>query len=131
MLCLNNVKFLGSKGLLEVSMIVNACDVSIVSFANIDILKTNSPNKLFDSLSAGKPIIVNSAGWTKDMVEEHNCGLFANPLNPKDLIMQIQKLETNVDLRKEFSKNSRLLAKNVYDKSILIPKLIDILENFK
>ena len=115
----------------EVSNIVNACDISIVSFANIDILKTNSPNKLFDSLSAGKPIIVNSAGWTKDMVEEHNCGLFANPLIPKDLIRQIQKLESDVELRKELSKNSRLLAENVYDKSILIPKLVEILENFK
>ena len=65
------------------------------------------------------------------MVEEHNCGLFANPLIPKDLIRQIQKLESDVELRKELSKNSRLLAENVYDKSILIPKLVEILENFK
>jgi len=128
---LNNVKFLGSKALNEVSMIVNACDLSIVSFANIDILKTNSPNKLFDSLSAGKPIIVNSAGWTKRMVEEYNCGFFANPLIPEDLIRQIQILESDIDLRKDFSKNSRLLAKNVYDKSILIPELVEILENIK
>jgi hypothetical protein len=31
------------------------------------------PNKLFDSLSAGKPIIVNSA-VIKDLVKQSNCG---------------------------------------------------------
>ena len=42
----------------------------------LDFLATNSPNKLFDSLSAGKPIIVNSPGWTKDLVERYECGVF-------------------------------------------------------
>ena len=75
---LNNVRHLGLFGMDKTSELVNICDVSLVTFSNIPILATNSPNKLFDSLSAGKPIIVNSAGWTKDLVEEtrmrHFCG---------------------------------------------------------
>ena len=48
---LKNVHFLGEYAMGKTSEIVNLCDVSIVSFLNLPILKTNSPNKLFDSLS--------------------------------------------------------------------------------
>ncbi len=51
----------------------------------LDFLATNSPNKLFDSLSAGKPIIVNSPIWTKGLDERYECGVFVDPKNPEDL----------------------------------------------
>ncbi len=128
---LENVKFLGTKGLIEVSEIVNACDVSLVSFANIEILKTNSPNKLFDSLSAGKPIIVNSAGWTKTMIEDNNCGFYADINSPQQLVEKIQILEQDKDLYNSFSINSRQLAETKYDKSILVPQVVKVIENTK
>ncbi|MGB2685121.1 MAG: glycosyltransferase family 4 protein [Olleya sp.] len=128
---LDNVKFLGTKALIEVSEIVNACDVSLVSFANIDILKTNSPNKLFDSLSAGKPIIVNSAGWTKTMVEDNNCGFYADITSPQQLVEKIQVLQKDIDLYNTFSINSRQLAETKYDKSILVPQVVNVIENTK
>jgi len=126
---LDNVSFLGAKPLKEVSKIVNACDLSIVSFANIEILKTNSPNKFFDSLSAGKPIIVNSAGWTKDIVEREKCGFYVDPTQPSELIEKIQKIESDDELIKRFSKNSRELAEKKYDKSILTPKIANLIES--
>src|SRR5690606_31256826 len=82
---LDNVKFLGAFAMKETSEIVNLCDVSVVSFLDIPILYTNSPNKLFDSLSAGKPVIVNSRGWTKDLVEKEQCGFFVDPQRPQEL----------------------------------------------
>ena len=54
---LKNVQFLGAHKMSVVSEIVNCCDASITSFLDLPILYTNSPNKLFDSLSAGKPIM--------------------------------------------------------------------------
>ena len=86
---LPNVKYLGYFNQEKISEIVNLCDLSIVTFGNIPILKTNSPSKLFDSLSAGLPILVNSNGWTKDLVEDNNCGLYADPESPKDFSEKI------------------------------------------
>jgi glycosyltransferase involved in cell wall biosynthesis len=126
---LNNVKFLGAKPMNEVSEIVNACDVSLVSFADIDILKTNSPNKLFDSLSAGKPIIVNSSGWTKTMVENNKCGLFSDPKKPEDLVEKIQIIQKDSSIYRLFSTNSRKLAEDKYDISILVPRVVEVIEN--
>src|SRR5690606_21458717 len=126
---LSNVKFLGKFPMKDTSEIVNLSDVSMVSFKDLPILYTNSPNKLFDSLSAGKPIIVNSAGWTKDMVEEHNCGYYVNPNKPQELVEKILFLKEHPEVVIEMGQNSRTLAETVYDKSILCKQFVETVEN--
>lgn len=126
---LTNVKFPGKYNLYDMAEVVNCCDISFVSFKNLPILYTNSPNKLFDSLSAGKLIIVNSAGWTKDMVEQYDCGYYVDPEHPKvfgDLLMNIDK--TTRDFQ-EKSANSRKISIDVYDKKILCAELVTLLES--
>lgn len=123
---IQNVHFLGVFGPEELSEIVNLCDISLVTFADLPILATNSPNKLFDSLSAGKPIIVNSPGWTKDMVERYECGVFVNPKNPEDLANKVLSLKDNPKTCENMGLNSRKLAETKYDKSILCKEFADV-----
>lgn len=126
---LRNVKFLGDHKMRTVVEVVNICDASITTFKNLPILATNSPNKLFDSLSAGKPIIVNSAGWTKDMVEQGDCGFFVNPDNPSELAEKLIEIRAQKDLLERWSKNARKLSEEVYDKAKLSAQVADVLEN--
>jgi len=116
---LDNVHFHGAHPMESLSHFVNACNLSLVTFKDLPILKTNSPNKLFDSLSAGKPIIVNSSGWTKELVEEHYCGMYVSPREPKDLIEKITFLNKNRNVLKEMGNNSRKISMSLYDKDLL------------
>lgn len=128
---LANVKYLGLFSMEKTSELVNICDVSLVTFSNIPILYTNSPNKLFDSLSAGKPIIVNSKGWTKTLVEENNCGLYVDPESPEDFMEKVLQLKDAPDTRRIMGLNSRKLAESKYDKSILCEqfgKVVDAID---
>ena len=127
---LNNVLFLGRFSMKDTSEIVNICDVSIVSFSDIPILYTNSPNKLFDSLSAAKPIIVNSAGWTKELVEKGKCGFYVDPNKPVELVDKIKLLQQSPDLVAKMGVNSRILAEKVYDKEILCNKVVSVIEKY-
>lgn len=124
---LDNVKFHPKIAMEKMSETVNLCDVSMVSFKDLPILYTNSPNKLFDSLSAGKPIIVNSAGWTKKMVEDNNCGYYVNPAKPKELVEKIKYLQKNPEVAKEMGENSRKLAETKYDKSLLCREVVQVI----
>lgn len=126
---LNNVQFLGNHNMKTVIEVVNSCDASITTFKNLPILKTNSPNKLFDSLSAGKPIIVNSAGWTKDMVEQGNCGFYVDVVNPEMLADKLIEYKDQKELLEEWGKNARRLSVEVYDKAKLSAKVADVLED--
>lgn len=126
---LRNVQFLGNHKMDTVSEIVNCCDASITSFSNIPILATNSPNKLFDSLSAGKPIIVNSAGWTKDMVEKDDCGFYVSPERPQELVDKLNEVKNDKDKLKRWGENARNLSLNVFNKELLTAKVVDVIEN--
>lgn len=127
---LENVQFLGSHKMAVVAEVVNCCDASITTFLNLPVLKTNSPNKLFDSLSAGKPIIVNSAGWTKKMVEDERCGFYADPTSPNELANKILYYKNMKEDLKEMGENARRLSLEVYDKDILSCKVADVLEKY-
>ena len=127
---LNNVQFLGSHKMSVVSEIVNCCDASITSFLDLPILYTNSPNKLFDSLSAGKPIIVNSAGWTKDLVEKENCGCYVDPHKPQDFVDKIVAMKEDKDLLETWGKNARRLSLEVFDKAKLSKQMAEIVEKY-
>ena len=124
-----NVKFLGHWGTADTSLILNCCDISLVCFKNLPILYTNSPNKLFDSLSAGKPIVVNSAGWTKDLVEQNSCGFYVHPEKPDEFAIKLINISNNRDLLEEYANNARNLAVRKYDKSILTEQFLQVIEH--
>ena len=125
---LANVLFLGSHPMDVVAEVVNLCDASITSFLNLPILKTNSPNKLFDSLSAGKPIIVNSAGWTKDLVEKNDCGFYVDPESPSDFAEKLLMYMDEKETLRRWGENARRLSIEVFDKDILSAKVADVIE---
>ena len=125
---LKNVQFLGLHPMATVVEVVNLCDVSVTTFRSLPILQTNSPNKLFDSLSAGKPIIVNSAGWTKEMVENENCGFFVDPDNANDFAEKLLLYKEDKEKLKVWGENARRLSVEVYDKDILSAQVADVLE---
>ncbi len=126
---LGNVKFIGEYDTYETSEILNCCDMSLVSFKNLPILYTNSPNKLFDSLSAGKPIIVNSAGWTKRLVEDFDCGFYVNLEEPGDLADKLLMISKDTEKLEEYARNSRKVSLEKFDKSILTCKFVSVINS--
>jgi len=74
----------------EMPVLVSAADLCTCLLLNVKELWTNSPNKLFDALAAGRPIAVNSRhGWAAEMIRQTGCGLV---LDPEDLAQAAQDL---------------------------------------
>lgn len=122
-----NVDIIGNYPMNIISELVNCCDISLVCFADIPILNTNSPNKLFDSLSAGKPIIVNSAGWTRKLVEENNCGFYYDPKVPKSFLLMMEQIKSSTSVLKKMSVNSRKLSITTFDKNLLTEQIVELI----
>ena len=126
---LNNIEFIGYQNKEGVRRILNVTDATYVSFANVPVLATNSPNKLFDSLAAGKLTIVNSAGWTKDLVERYKCGFYANPEKPTEFLEKIAPFLADRNLLESNKNNARSIAEKLYSRKLQVEKLIKVLNN--
>lgn len=126
---LTNVTIQPHANMLAIRKLMKAQDAIYVSFKNVRVLNTGSPNKFFDGLAAGKMIIMNFEGWIRDLVEENKCGIYHDPERPDLFVEQISTLLTNPKQIKAFQKMSRSLGERYYDKPLIIHKLIQILHN--
>jgi len=102
---------------------------SLIPLANKPLLDTSSPNKLFESLAAGVPVIQTTNGWIKTLLFEQKCGFTINPDQPAELVDILLKLKNNDEMRVEMSANALNLAKNSFSKDLLANKMIDSIQN--
>lgn len=121
-----NVEFLGYKNKFELKGILDYVDAAYISFAKFPILETNSPNKFFDGLAAGKVILTNTKGWLKEIIESEACGFYVNENDESDL-QKVIKLSSNPDQVEKLSEASRRLAEEQFSRQKLTSKLIKII----
>lgn len=84
-----------------------------------------SPNKLFEAMMCGKPIIVNSEVAASKIVIKENCGLIV-PYGDIDAIKKaILRIKNNPNLRIELGENGRKAYEKRYSWSIMESRLLD------
>ena len=124
-----NVVFRGAAAAKEeVAALAAASDACLTIFKDVPVLATNSPNKLFDTFAAGRPAIVNSPGWMRELVEENEAGLFARPGDPRDLAGKVAWLRDHPDAAERFGRNARALAEREFDRDALAARALAVLE---
>lgn len=97
---------------------------SIIPLINNPIFNTSSPNKLFESLACGIPVIQTTQGWIKDLLEQAECGYTISPNSAKELAYKLIQLADNKELRKLLGNNGKKLAVQNFDKHKLAIKML-------
>lgn len=126
---LRNIQFLGLIPKTEVIKWFSRVEASFVTFKDLPVLHTSSPNKMFDSFAAGVPIIQSTKGWIKELVENTNCGINVNPAKPESFKEAIEKIAADESFRDELASNAKKLALNEFNRDILAQKYLVALEN--
>lgn len=102
--------------------------VSLVPLKGTPVLDTSSPNKFFESLAAGVPVIQNTQGWLKDFIEEHKVGYTLDPNDANQLADMLIEMKDNEEITEEMGKRSMDVAKEFFDKDYLANKMLDVLK---
>jgi len=91
--------------------------------------KTNawSPNKLFDSLAAGRPVLVNVPGWLGDTITGNHAGLCLDAQEPAALADALERLADSPELCQRMGQNARALAEREFDRMILAAHFEEVL----
>lgn len=113
----------------KLNEIVASADIGIMALANIPAFYYGtSPNKFFDYISSGLPVLNNYPGWLADMIHEYKCGEVVAPNNPKAFADAIIRLANDATLRKEYGFNARKLAEKEFSRNDLSDKFVHFLE---
>lgn len=81
------------------------------------------PNKMFEYMSAGIPVIASDFPLWREIIEGNNCGLCVDPLNPKDIAQAIDLMVRNPERARRMGENGRLAILGKYNWRIEEAKL--------
>ncbi len=123
---LRNISFTGHVNRSHVKEVMNITDAIFVSYKNVHILQTGSPNKYFDGLASGKMIVVNFGGWIKEEIEKAGCGIHVDPKQPSDFAAKIEPFVHGKTQTNEFQRAARALAESNYDRRKLSGQFANI-----
>ncbi|PZX49313.1 glycosyltransferase involved in cell wall biosynthesis [Algoriphagus ratkowskyi] len=112
----------------KVNEVLSLADLAWISFAHLPVLKTNSPNKFFDALAAGKAILVNHKGWVYDLVKTHQLGISCLPTKIDSAFAKLEKLELDPAELAIMGENSRKLAEQYFTKELAISHLSKVID---
>lgn len=86
------------------------------------------PNKMFEYMSAGLPIITSNFSLWREIVENNNCGICVDPLDSEDIARAINYLVDNPSEAKIMGKNGQKAVHEKYNWDMEWPKLVKLYE---
>lgn len=121
----NNFILLGMIPKYQLIGFIQNAMVSLVPLKGAKILDTSSPNKFFESLAAGIPVIQNTNGWMKNYLQNYQVGFTLDPNDPEALADLLIECSKNHDQIREMGNRAKILAAEEFDKDILADKMLN------
>lgn len=123
---LDNVVFHDPVNKAKLAGLMAATDLGLQILANVPAFYYGtSPNKFFDYIAAGLPVLNNYPGWLAEMITEHRCGFAIPPDNPVAFADALEQAAVDCDALKAVGQRGRALAETHFDRIKLADRWVD------
>lgn len=123
---LDNVIFHNPVNKAKLAGLMASADIGLQILANVPAFYYGtSPNKFFDYISAGLPVLNNYPGWLAELITKEQCGFAVPPENPQAFADALEQAANQREQLIEMGRNSQQVAKEQFNRSILSQKFSD------
>jgi glycosyltransferase involved in cell wall biosynthesis len=126
---LNNIQFLPSTPKREMPEILAASQACIAILKPLEAFKTTYPNKVFDYMAAGRPVILAIDGVIRQVLQDAEAGIFVRPGRSDDMAQAIRRLEQDRNLGNRMGLAGRKYVEKNFDRSILAAKMLEVMKD--
>ncbi|MBE0655291.1 MAG: glycosyltransferase family 4 protein, partial [Bacteroidales bacterium] len=126
---LNNIFFLETVPKRQIPALLNQFDALYIGLQKESLFRFGiSPNKIFDYMMAGKPI-VQAIDSGNNLVEEANCGVYAEAEDADEIVKAILKLKSiSPDQRKKLGQNGKEYVLQNHTYSVLAKRFLEAIQ---
>jgi glycosyltransferase involved in cell wall biosynthesis len=125
---LGNVSFIPPQPKHTMPEVLGGADAGLAILKPLELYKTTYPNKVFDYMAAGKPVILAIDGVIRQVVEKAQCGIFVNPGDATGMASAIKELEKNPMRCKTMGMAGRSYVSEHFNREDGARKLLFLLE---
>lgn len=123
------VEYLGCLQPGDAWMKMTQANIGVICFHPEENHINAMPNKLFEYMAAGIPVIASNFPLWRKIIVENNCGLLVDPLNSKAIAKAITYLIENPELREQMGDNGRRAVLEKYSWEKDSKKLLKIYQD--
>ena len=123
----DRVAILGRLGFSEVQKIMAEANVGLIPHYDTDAWNSTIPNKLFDFMSMGKPVVVSDAKPTARIVREEKCGVVFKAQDACDLTDAMMQVKDS-SVRDQLGRHGRASFIQKYNWTVDEKKLFESIE---
>jgi glycosyltransferase involved in cell wall biosynthesis len=102
-----NVTFTGTRAKSQMPEILAESDVCLAVLRDIPMFKTTYPNKVFDYMAAGRPVVLAIDGVIRQVIEAADGGIPVPPGNPEAMANAVRTLYSNRSRREQMGQTAR------------------------
>ncbi len=126
---LDNVVFVGLFNKSQYNQVLAELDVGMQILQNVPAFYYGtSPNKFFDYLAVGKPVLVNYPGWMSELVTTHQCGIAVPPDDAEAFADAIETLNPERESLVGMGSRARALAEEQFSQQKILIDLAEFIE---
>lgn len=126
---LDNVVFHDPVNKARLAGLMASTDVGLQILANVSAFYYGtSPNKFFDYIAAGLPVLNNYPGWLAGMIDENKCGFSVPPEHPVAFADALERAADDRAALRPMGERGRALAEREFSRALLADRWVDTLE---
>lgn len=124
---LDNVIFVDPLPKTQVAEALAAADACLAILKPLKLYATVYPNKVFDYLAAGRPVLLAIDGPIREMVEQAGAGIFVQPGDPAALTAAVRKLAADPAAARRMGLAGRAYLEKHFERGALAKQLEEII----
>ncbi len=124
---MKHVHFLGQRSRIEMFQWLMASCCAVLIVRNVPFFDMCSPNKVYDALAAGVPVVQDTQGGVKNLLLREECGITVSRGDTEAMARAVLALARDERLRQRMSENGRRVALEQFDRDLLARRMREVL----
>lgn len=126
---LDNILFLDPVRKMQLVGLLKRADVGLQILANLPAFYYGtSPNKFFDYIAAGLPVLNNYPGWLAEIIAEEKCGIAVPPDDPIAFADALEQFAGDRSMTAWMGQRAAMVARNRFARDRLADQWADWVE---
>lgn len=128
---LENVLFLPPVPKESMGEVIAAADACVAILKPLDLYKTTFPNKVFDYMAAGRPVLLAIDGVIRQVVDAAGAGIFVPPGDSAAMAQAVRTLAGDPQKARRMGASGRKAIEEHFSRRVLAEKLVLLVEEMR